>query len=85
MLPRFQAVFVNFSQLQSVLVNFSQFNQTKTQKFFTDRKVGQNNTQVLVEGFQITWEVLQGVLDGVSSVETSLSCTAADFKKIAPG
>ena len=44
--PRLQSILVNFSQLQSVLVSFSQFNKTKTQEFFTDGKVGQNNTQI---------------------------------------
>ena len=48
--PRFQSILVNFNRSQSVLVNFSQFNQTKTQKFFTDRKVGQNNTQLQAFG-----------------------------------
>ena len=37
---RFHSISVNFSQFLSVLVNFSQFNQTKTQNFFADRKVG---------------------------------------------
>ena len=40
-----QSALVNFSQLQSVLVSVNQVTQDKNAELFTDRKVGQNNTQ----------------------------------------